>query len=60
MSLKLHAVLSSMIQSHSGLLHPAQDVTHSACFALSYRVTYQIVCPCSVMLVIMNHLLSLM
>lgn len=60
MSLKLHAALSSMIQSHSGLLPPAQDVNHSACFALSYRVTYQIVCPCSMTLVIMNHLLSLM
>lgn len=50
-SLKLHAVLSSMIKSHSGLLHPAQDVNHPACFALSYHVTYQIVCPCSMMLV---------
>lgn len=59
-SLKLHTVLSSMIKSHSGLLHPAQDMNHSACFALNYHVTYQIVCSCSMMLVIRNHLLSLM
>jgi hypothetical protein len=40
-SLKLHAVLSSMIKSRIGLLHPAQDVNHPACYSLGHHATYQ-------------------